>query len=83
MRSAIDEKEKDNIEEEIGDVLFSIVNLSRFFDVSAEEALRKTVSKFQARFSEMARRLAERGRSLQDASLEEMESIWVQIKKQE
>ena len=68
------------IEEEIGDTLFSIVNLSRFLGISAETALRKTNRKFTARFSLVEEELKKRGKTVEDSSLEEMDEIWNVIK---
>ncbi len=67
---------KNHIEEEIGDVLFAIVNLGRFLKISSEDALRKTNKKFKDRFSFIEKALEEQGRTVDDASLEEMESLW-------
>jgi len=71
------------IEEEIGDLLFSVVNLSRKLGVSPEDALRGTVEKFSRRFAAIESRLAENGRALHDSNLEEMDALWDQIKKEE
>ncbi len=69
-----------HIEEEIGDVLFSIVNLSRFLKISSEDALRKTNKKFVARFKKVEKELKKRNRPIEEASLVEMDEIWEQIK---
>lgn len=71
------------IEEEIGDLLFAIVNLARLLRVEPEEALRKANEKFIRRFREMERRVKSQGRDLRDLSLEEMDRIWDQIKEGE
>jgi len=68
------------IEEEIGDTLFSIVNLSRFLGISAETALRKTNRKFTTRFALVEEELKKRGKTVEDSSLEEMDEIWNVIK---
>ena len=73
----------EHIEEEIGDVLFSIVNLSRFLKISSENALRKTNKKFIYRFKKIEKELKSRNRSIDDASLAEMDEIWEDIKKSE
>ena len=67
----------------MGDVLFSLVNLGRFLEVSSEDALRMAISKFENRFSKIEKSLKEQGRSLDEASLEEMDRIWNDIKKGE
>lgn len=69
------------IEEEIGDLLFSLVNLSRFYKVSAEDALRKTTNKFISRFEYIEQKLAERHQPLQQASLKEMDQLWEEAKR--
>ena len=68
--------------EEIGDLLFTIVNLTRHLDVDAEEALRGTTTRFGERFREMERRAKDTGRRLEDMSLEEMDSIWESAKRE-
>ncbi|HVZ25420.1 MAG TPA: nucleoside triphosphate pyrophosphohydrolase [Sediminibacterium sp.] len=70
------------IEEEFGDLLFSLVNYARFLQVDAEGALEKTNRKFIARFKAMESLAAEMGKPLQDMSLTEMDTLWNQIKKQ-
>tara|TARA_Y100000588_G_scaffold89911_1_gene96497 strand:+ start:1408 stop:2202 length:795 start_codon:yes stop_codon:yes gene_type:complete len=81
LKEAIELKKSENIKEEMGDVLFSIVNLSRFLDINAEDALRMTILKFESRFGQVEEELTRRGKSFSDSSLEEMDSIWNQIKK--
>ncbi len=68
------------IEEEMGDVLFSLVNLCRFYKISAEDALRKTTDKFVTRFQYIEEKLAEGSRPLRGASLAEMEALWQEAK---
>jgi len=69
-----------HIEEELGDLLFVVSNLARHLKVDPEEALRKANSKFIRRFRHIETSLAEVGRSPADASLDEMEALWVQAK---
>ncbi len=66
----------EHIEEEIGDVLFSIVNLSRFLKISSEDALRRTNKKFIKRFKRIEEELRKQGRSIEEAPLAEMDEIW-------
>jgi len=73
---------KTHVEEEIGDVLFSFVNLARFLNISAESALRKTNRKFTTRFKAVEDELKSRGKTVEDSNLEEMDSIWNEVKKQ-
>ena len=70
----------EHIEEEIGDVLFSIVNLSRFLKISSEDALRRTNNKFIKRFKKVEDKLKKRNRSIEEASLTEMDEIWETVK---
>ena len=58
------------LEDELGDLLFVLVNLARFVKVDAEQALRKTNAKFRARFGHIERRLAEQGQRLEDAGID-------------
>ena len=74
---------KKHIEEEIGDVIFSVVNLARFLDISAENSLRKTNKKFINRFKKVEERIKEQGKEIDDATLEEMDSIWNEAKRNE
>lgn len=69
------------LENEIGDLLFVLVNLARFVKVDPEQALRRTNSKFRQRFGYIERKLAERGKKPKDANLEEMEELWQEAKR--
>ncbi|WP_243369023.1 nucleoside triphosphate pyrophosphohydrolase [Microvirga solisilvae] len=69
-----------HIEDEIGDLLFSVTNLARHFGIDPEKALRRTNAKFERRFGSVEAGLKAQGRNLNDASLEEMEELWVQAK---
>ena len=68
-------------EEEFGDLLFALVNFSRFVGVNPEHALRGTVGRFTRRFQYIERALARRGRSVHDATLTEMDALWDQAKR--
>ncbi len=70
----------DKVEDEFGDLLFVMANLSRFLKVDAEQALRRTNLKFRERFAYIERRLREQNREIQDSTLEEMESLWQEAK---
>jgi ATP diphosphatase len=74
-------RDKQATEEEVGDLLFAVVNLSRHLNVDAETALRKANRKFEKRFRRVENKLSERDTLPQDASLEQMEQIWQQIKR--
>jgi tetrapyrrole methylase family protein/MazG family protein len=73
----------EHIEEEIGDVLFAIVNLARFLKFPAEDALRKTNQKFTSRFFQVEEELERRGKTVENSTLEEMDKIWDAVKKHE
>ncbi len=76
LRSAIDEGDRDAADEEIGDLLFVIVNLARHLDIEPETALKKSNRKFRRRFRFIEDGLKARQRSIEDAGLEEMEELW-------
>jgi tetrapyrrole methylase family protein/MazG family protein len=71
------------VEQELGDLLFTVVNLGRRLEVDPTLALNRTNQKFIARFREMERRLAERGLRPEDSDLETMDGVWNQIKAEE
>jgi MazG family protein len=71
----------ERVEDEVGDLLFMMVNIARFLKLDPELALRKTNRKFRERFAHVERGLAERGKSLPQAGLEEMEELWQQAKR--
>jgi nucleoside triphosphate diphosphatase len=68
---------------EVGDLMFAVVNLARHLKVDPEAALRGANAKFERRFAHIENRLAERGRTPESASLDEMESLWVEAKAKE
>jgi MazG family protein len=67
-------------EEELGDLLFAVVNVARFLKIDSENALRRTVYKFIKRFHVVERTLAKAGKTPEEATLEEMEAIWQEAK---
>ena len=83
LREADKSKEISDLEEEIGDVLFSIVNLARHLKLDSEDLLRRANSKFINRFKAIEKELVKRGRTIDEAKLDEMDEIWDQIKSQE
>ncbi len=83
LRGAMEEHSAERMEAEFGDLLFSLVNLSRFIAVNPEEALRKTIARFIARFRFIEEELGRRGRSLKDSTLPEMDALWQKAKEQE
>ncbi|MBI4889313.1 MAG: nucleoside triphosphate pyrophosphohydrolase [Acidobacteria bacterium] len=70
------------VEGEIGDLLFTIVNVARFLKVDPEQALRTTNAKFRSRFAHVERALASRGSTFEQSNIEEMETLWQEAKKQ-
>ncbi len=68
------------LEEELGDILFSIVNYSRFLNINPENALRKTISKYIKRFHYIEATLKARGKKITESNLEEMDKIWDEAK---
>jgi ATP diphosphatase len=83
VKEASSSGERDKIEDEIGDLLFSVTNLARHFNIDPERALRRTNAKFERRFRAIEEALMRQNRSLDDASLEEMERLWVEAKRAE
>ena len=83
FRAALKTKQPERIQDEAGDLLFTLVNLCRFVRVDAESALRASLQKFTDRFSHIERKLAARGRSPRDSSQVEMDRIWEEAKKNE
>ena len=71
---------REHVEGEVGDLFFVLVNIARYLSVDPESALRKTNRKFRRRFGWMEEQLRGRGRTLEQATLEEMEALWQQAK---
>jgi MazG family protein len=71
----------EELEGEIGDLLFVLVNLARFVKVDPEQALRRTNAKFRERFGYVERKLAERGKKPRDSNITEMEELWQEAKR--
>ncbi len=76
LQEAIADEEPKHIEEEFGDLLFSLINYARFIGVDAENALERTNKKFMYRFEQMETRAAVNGQNLQHMSLPEMDALW-------
>ena len=81
LKESVLEEDKENIEMEFGDVLFAIVNYARFIHVNPEDALRKTIDKFSKRFRKIEEFAEANGRKVSDMTLEEMDVIWENAKK--
>jgi ATP diphosphatase len=82
-RAVVPEKLQSRLEEEVGDLFFVLVNIARYLSVDPESALRKTNRKFKRRFQWMEDRLHESGRSADQASMDELESLWQRAKAHE
>ena len=82
LQEAIAANDAAHIEEELGDVLFSLINYARFTQTDAETALEKTNKKFIRRFSEIEKRAAQKGKMLSDMTLAEMDELWNEVKKE-
>lgn len=83
LRAAEASGDPDAVREELGDVLFTVVNLARFLAVEPEDALRRTLEKFMRRFRHVETRLAELGIPLEDAGLQAMDALWDEAKRVE
>ncbi len=80
---ALDQGDKEKIEEEMGDLLFSMVNLSRHLNVPPEDALRRSNDKFMRRFRYIEAALELRGESLERATFEKLDELWKEAKQRE
>jgi len=83
FRKALKNKKQPEIEDELGDVFFMLVNISRFVGVNPEDALRKTISKFISRFRYIEMKAADKKINLSDMTLKEMDKLWDEAKKKE
>ena len=81
MKIAQKEKDISKIHEEIGDMLFTVINLSRFFDISAENALRQSNKKFVKRFRLLEKRIDALNKNINDFSPKQLDEIWRKVKK--
>jgi len=79
----VSEDLRGRLEDEVGDLLFVLVNIARYLALDPESALRKTNRKFRRRFEYLEDKLREQGRKPADASLDEMEGLWQESKQQE
>jgi tetrapyrrole methylase family protein/MazG family protein len=80
FKKALEGKQQEEIEDELGDILFVLVNVSRFIGVNPEDALRKTIAKFISRFRFIEMKAADQERKLSDMTLEEMDKLWEEAK---
>lgn len=80
FKEALDSQNRDHLVEEIGDILFCIANISRFLSINPEEALKKTIDKFMARFRYIEKEAALAGKELSEMTLAEMDALWEKAK---
>ena len=83
LAAARDGGSRDEVEHEIGDILFVVVNIARFLQVDPEQALRKSNARFRQRFEHVERELVARGKQLGDSNIQEMEELWQEAKRGE
>ena len=81
FRKALSAGDREEIEDELGDILFSLVNVSRFIEVDPEEALRKAIAKFIGRFRAIETAAAHADKELSDMTMEEMDLQWEEAKR--
>ena len=83
LKAEIEKGNEDGIEDEFGDLFFSLINTARLYNINPENALERTNRKFLNRFSYLEQQTIQKGRSLKDMSLAEMDEIWEEAKKNE
>jgi MazG family protein len=82
LKEAVEAEDQDKVEDEFGDLVFSLVNYARFLQIDAENALERTNKKFISRFTSMEKMALEHGRNLHDMTLTEMDALWNSVKAQ-
>jgi len=82
VKLAQKEDDFEQIEDELGDLLFTVINLCRFFNVSAENALRKSNKKFIKRFKSLEKKVSNSDRGFEQLSQNELDDIWIKVKKE-
>jgi MazG family protein len=82
LQEAVESGDQDKMEDEMGDVFFSLVNFARFLQVDADSALERTNKKFISRFTRMEAAAQKENKFLHDMTLEEMDALWNKIKKE-
>ena len=81
LKSAVNEKDSDAIEDEFGDVLFSCVNIARFIGVDSEQSLTRANDKFMSRFLVVEKLAEERNIDMKNTPIEELDKLWDEAKK--
>jgi len=80
FQDAVDEGSQKEIEHELGDMFFALINISRFLKVNPDEALRKANDRFSSRFRYIEKTLKEQGKTCKESTLEEMDALWDEAK---
>jgi len=80
LEESLKERNREAVEFELGDLLFTLVNFARFQDINAEDALRKSINKFVSRFHYIEKRLKDLNKTIYNSSLEEMDALWEESK---
>lgn len=83
FQAEIEHKDEDNMEAEFGDLMFSLINAARLYNINPENALERTNKKFIRRFNYIEQKAAEQGTSLKNMTLDEMEQLWCEAKNME
>lgn len=83
LKNAIDENNRQDMEEEMGDILFSLVNISRFLEISAEDSLRKSNEKFTRRFKYIEDSFDNNYEQMKKAGFKELDKKWEEAKKKD
>jgi XTP/dITP diphosphohydrolase len=83
LKAELEKADKDKAEQELGDFLFSVVNAARLYDLNPDTALERTNRKFRTRFEYLEQHTIKQGRSLKEMTLEEMDELWEEAKRQE
>ncbi|MGQ1948038.1 nucleoside triphosphate pyrophosphohydrolase [Geofilum sp. OHC36d9] len=83
LKAEIEKKNHDGIEEEFGDLFFSLINTARLYNINPENALERTNRKFTERFNYLEQKTIKKGRNLKDMTLAEMDEIWEEAKRQQ
>jgi len=81
FQCALNEKNKVDISVEFGDILFTLVNVARFAAIHPETALKDSIKKFETRFRQMEKNLAESGRNIDSVSRNELDALWEEVKR--
>ena len=82
LKDAVEQKDQEAVEEEFGDLVFSLINYARFLQIDAENALERTNKKFISRFTSMEKLAEVNGKPLHEMTLLEMDALWNSVKEQ-